>query len=362
MGVFFLGRFEGPGPVYVHAIVDGFSSYAFAILSTITRIGPAIEALQDQALPFFSEHRIAVRSVLSGRLSETDREAMDAYSRGRRIEHRPRDGSLGFIERFRRTAINEFLRRPFVRRLSRAGLPRLQRELDDWLASYNEERPHEGYPNYGATPAERHHAGVQARLRPPCGMAPKSATPCETYRGSQVLPGDYCRVLVDVWIFLRASRTICRQQRLSLDIGSSVEGTLMSRIPDQLAQLSERLTRAEALLARQRERVHQWREAGLDVGKSVALLEVWEQTVEQFRISRRILQSFGLRLRPGGLTPQGRLERRNSSPPLQPLRRTEPAAFRCPHCALTLRLKGDRNGTLVYDVADWHRRCSHKSP
>ena len=55
-----------------------------------------------------------------------------------------------------------------------------------------------------------------------------------------------------------------------------------------------RLTSAEAMLARQRERIHQWREAGLDVGKSMALLEVWEQTVEQFRISRRILQSFGL--------------------------------------------------------------------
>ena len=135
-----------------HAIVDGFSSYAFANLSTITRIGPAIEALQNQALPFFTEHRIAIRSVLSGRLSEIDRETLDAYSRGRRIEHRPRDGSLGFIERFRRTAISEFLRRPFVRRLSRAGLARLQREFDDWLTSYNEERPHEGYPNYGATP------------------------------------------------------------------------------------------------------------------------------------------------------------------------------------------------------------------
>jgi len=152
VGMFFLGRFEGLGPVYVHPVVDGFSSYAFAKLSTITRIGPAIEALQEQALPFFSEHRIAIRSVLSGRLSESDRKALDVYSRDRRIEHRPRDGSLGFIERFRRTAINEFLRRPFVRRLSRAGLSRLQREFDDWLASYNEERPHEGYPNYGATP------------------------------------------------------------------------------------------------------------------------------------------------------------------------------------------------------------------
>jgi hypothetical protein len=119
----------------------------------------------------------------------------------------------------------------------------------------------------------------------------------------------------------------------------------MSRIPDQLAQLSERLTRAEALLARQRERIHQWREAGLDVGKSVALLEVWKQTVEQFRISRRILQSFGLRLHADGLALQVRPERRISPPPVLPLRQTEPVAFLCPHCALALRLKDHRNGT-----------------
>ncbi len=152
VGAFFLGRFEGPGAIYAHAVVDGFSSYAFANLSTITRIGPALEALQNEAMPFFSEHGIAVRTVVSGRLSETDRGTLGAYLRAVCIEHRPNDGSLGFIERFRRIAISEFLRRPFVQRFSRVGLARLQREFDDWLTSYNEARPHEGYPNYGATP------------------------------------------------------------------------------------------------------------------------------------------------------------------------------------------------------------------
>jgi hypothetical protein len=134
----------------------------------------------------------------------------------------------------------------------------------------------------------------------------------------------------------------------------------MSCIPDQMAQLSERLTRAEALLAQQRERVHQRRAAGLDIARSVALLEVWQQSVEQIRLSRRILQSFDPRLRPDGLAPQAPPDCKTPSPPLLPLRRTTPAAFLCPHCALTLRLKDDRNGTLVYDFPDWHRRCRHR--
>ncbi len=48
------------------------------------------------------------------------------------------------------------------------------------------------------------------------------------------------------------------------------------------------------------------------------------------------------------------------TPLLQPVRRTEPAAFLCPHCALALRLKDDADGTLVYDIPSWHRRCRHR--
>jgi hypothetical protein len=134
----------------------------------------------------------------------------------------------------------------------------------------------------------------------------------------------------------------------------------MSRTADQLRQLSERLTRAEDLLAQQRERVHQWRAADLDVARCVALLEVWEQSVEQLRISHRILQPFGLDLTRDGLAPQVRPACRTPSPALLPCRRTEPAAFLCPHCALALRLDYGRNGTLVYDFPDWHRRCRNR--
>ena len=58
----------------------------------------------------------------------------------------------------------------------------------------------------------------------------------------------------------------------------------MSRIPDQLVKISERLVRAEGLLARQRDHIRQRQEAGLDVEKFLALLLVWEQIVEQLHI------------------------------------------------------------------------------
>jgi len=155
-GTFFLCRFEGLGPIYVHAVVDGFSSYAFGVLATTTRIEPAIGSLRDQALPFFARKQITVEAVLTAKISDPSRSMLSKYLSSAGIHHRvsEADAANGFLERFRRIAIAELLHSLFARRIARAGIARLQREFDDWLVSYNERRRHEGYRNYGATPAE----------------------------------------------------------------------------------------------------------------------------------------------------------------------------------------------------------------
>jgi transposase InsO family protein len=155
-GTFFLGRFEGLGPIYVHAVVDGFSSYAFGVLATTTRVEPTLASLRDQALPFFARKQITVEAVLTAKISDPSRLMLSKNLSSEGIYHRVSDADAanGFLERFRRIAIAEFLRRPFARRGARAGVARLQGEFDDWLVSYNERRRHEGYRNYGATPAE----------------------------------------------------------------------------------------------------------------------------------------------------------------------------------------------------------------
>lgn len=153
-GVFFIARFDGLGSVYVHAILDAFSSYAFGALATTTRVEPMLTALQTKALPFFSENRLSVGTLLIGKLASVNVEVLRRNLIGVRMEQRADDVHVmhGFVERFRRIAVTEFMRRPFVRRLSRVGLVRLQSEFDDWLTSYNETRRHDGYSNYGAPP------------------------------------------------------------------------------------------------------------------------------------------------------------------------------------------------------------------
>jgi transposase len=156
-GTFFLGKFEGVGPVYTHAVVDGFSSSAFGLLATTLRIEHSILVLTSNALPFFTKKRIRVKAVLTSGLSEAGKHMLSEHLLARSIEHRASetDRINGHVERFRRIAVSEFLRRPFLHRFARVGLARLQGEFDDWLVSYNEARPHDGYPNYGAPPRER---------------------------------------------------------------------------------------------------------------------------------------------------------------------------------------------------------------
>jgi len=73
------------------------------------------------------------------------------------IEHRKtrvrRPQTNGFVERFNRTALDEFFRTTFRERFYDT-VDRLQADLDAWLDHYNNERPHRGYRNMGRRPTD----------------------------------------------------------------------------------------------------------------------------------------------------------------------------------------------------------------
>jgi len=52
------------------------------------------------------------------------------------------------VERFNRTALDEFFREAFRKKLYES-VETLQQDLDEWLDYYNQERPHQGYRNMG---------------------------------------------------------------------------------------------------------------------------------------------------------------------------------------------------------------------
>jgi hypothetical protein len=59
----------------------------------------------------------------------------------------------GIVERLHKTMLNEFYRIAF-RKKPHTLIAELQDDLDEWIRSYNEERPHQGRWCFGKTPLQ----------------------------------------------------------------------------------------------------------------------------------------------------------------------------------------------------------------
>jgi hypothetical protein len=59
----------------------------------------------------------------------------------------------GIVERFHKTVLDEFYRVTFRKKIY-GSIAELQVDLDAWVASYNEERPHQGRWCFGKTPMQ----------------------------------------------------------------------------------------------------------------------------------------------------------------------------------------------------------------
>ena len=59
----------------------------------------------------------------------------------------------GIVERFHKTVLDEFYRVAFRKKIY-GSIGELQSDLDDWVKSYNEERPHQGRWCFGKTPMQ----------------------------------------------------------------------------------------------------------------------------------------------------------------------------------------------------------------
>lgn len=131
---FYVGRLKRVGRICLQAVADVFSPFAFAKLY-ITKIAiTAVDVLYDRVIPFY-ELFLALND----------------------IEHRlckvGTSRTNGFVERFNRTALDEFFREVF-RKKSYSSLEELQTDLDTWIHHYNFKRPHRGYRNQGRRPYE----------------------------------------------------------------------------------------------------------------------------------------------------------------------------------------------------------------
>lgn len=165
---FFVGTLKGVGKVYLQGVLDCFSRHAWGRLYTSKLPLTAVQILNNDVLPFFEEHGIRVRTVLSDNGREycgrPDQHPYELFLQLEEIEHRTtkvrRPQSNGFIERFHRTLLDEHFRVK-GRTTWYETVEEMQTDLDAYFEVYNRKRPHRGRGMEGRTPYTVFKAGLK---------------------------------------------------------------------------------------------------------------------------------------------------------------------------------------------------------
>lgn len=158
---FYVGNLKGVGRIYQQTFVDTYSKIAFAKLYTMKTPITSADILNDRVLPFFEAQKLPMLRILTDRGTEycgkVEQHDYQLYLAINDIDHTKTKArhpqTNGICERFHKTILNEFYQVTFRKKLY-DSLEMLQKDLDDWLDYYNNERTHQGKMCCGRTPMD----------------------------------------------------------------------------------------------------------------------------------------------------------------------------------------------------------------
>jgi transposase InsO family protein len=193
---FYVGTLKGVGRIYQQTFIDTYCKVGFAKVYDRKTSLTAADLLNDRVIPFFDEHEIPLLRVLTDRGTEycgsPDKHEYELYLAVEDIDHtRTKTKSPqtnGICERFHKTILDEFYRVAFRKKLY-TSLDEIQKDLDEWLTEYNEQRTHQGRWCYGKTPMQTFLDSIHlAKDKQIGGVTPSSRT--NLLMGSSEAPDD----------------------------------------------------------------------------------------------------------------------------------------------------------------------------
>ena len=158
---FYVGNLKGVGRIYQQTFVDTYSKVAFAKLYTTKTPITSADILNDRVLPWFEQQELPMLRILTDRGTEycgrVDHHDYQLYLAINDIDHTKTKAmspqTNGICERFHKTILNEFYQVTFRKKLY-SSLEELQKDLDEWINYYNNERTHQGKMCNRRTPME----------------------------------------------------------------------------------------------------------------------------------------------------------------------------------------------------------------
>ncbi|MCG7537925.1 IS481 family transposase [Pseudoalteromonas sp. OOF1S-7] len=158
---FYVGNLKGVGRIYQQTFVDTYCKVAFAKLYTTKTPITAADLLNDRVLPYFEQHELPLLRILTDRGTEycgkVEHHDYQLYLAINDIDHTKTKAmspqTNGICERFHKTILQEFYQVTFRKKLY-SSLEELQKDLDEWINYYNNDRTHQGKKCCGRTPLE----------------------------------------------------------------------------------------------------------------------------------------------------------------------------------------------------------------
>ena len=158
---FYVGTMKGVGRIYQQTFIDTYTKVAFAKLYDRKTPLTAADLLNDRVVPFYDAHEVKLSRVLTDRGTEycgnPERHEYELYLAVEDVDHSrtktKNPQTNGIVERFHKTVLDEFYRVAFRKRIY-GSIAELQGDLDEWIRSYNEARPHQGRWCFGKTPMQ----------------------------------------------------------------------------------------------------------------------------------------------------------------------------------------------------------------
>jgi transposase InsO family protein len=158
---FYVGTIKGVGRIYQQTVIDTYSRVAFAKLYDRKNALVAADMLNDKVVPFFEDEGVRILRILTDRGTEycgnREHHEFQLYMALENIDHTKTKArspqTNGICERFHKTILQEFYQVAFRKKLYES-IEQLQKDVDQWLQSYNEERPHSGRFCFGKTPRQ----------------------------------------------------------------------------------------------------------------------------------------------------------------------------------------------------------------
>lgn len=158
---YYVGYIKGVGKIYQQTFIDTYSRVAFAKVYDRKNALVAADMLNDKVLPFYQEQQVDLLRILTDRGTEycgaREHHEYQLYLSIEDIDHTKTKAKSpqtnGICERFHRTMQDEFYAVAFRKKLY-GSLEELQKDIDQWLNFYNDERPHSGRYCFGKTPMQ----------------------------------------------------------------------------------------------------------------------------------------------------------------------------------------------------------------